>query len=131
MLTSEDLELHARLGIPATLLDDAQVRRVTTDEALELGVRYSGDLSGIVYPRLDPQTGHCVGYRLRRDNPDVDENGKPAAKYLSSYGDRQRLYFPPGARRLLDDAALCVVVVEAEKSSLAVTAAADRQGPGP
>ena len=126
MLISEDLELHARLGIPGDLLEEANVRRVTTNDSLELGIRYSGDLSGVVYPRNDPMTGFCRGYRLRRDHPDVDEKGKPIAKYLSSYGDRQHLYFPPGARPLLDDTAVPVVIVEAEKSSLAVTAAASR-----
>ena len=126
MLTSEDLELHAQLGIPASLLEDAQVRRVTTDEARELGIRYSGDLSGIVYPRPDPLTGSCRGYRLRRDHPDVDESGEPVAKYLSSYGDRQHLFFPPGSLPLLDNVAVPVVFVEAEKSLLAIWAGASR-----
>ena len=126
MLTEQDLELHAQLGIPASLLEDAQVRRVTTDEARELGIRYSGDLSGIVYPRPDPLTGFCRGYRLRRDHPDVDESGEPVAKYLSSYGDRQHLFFPPGSLPLLDNVAVPVVFVEAEKSLLAIWAGASR-----
>ena len=126
MLLASDLEYHSRLGIPAGLLEEANVRRVTTQEAVETGIRYGGDLSGVVYPRVDPLTGSFVGCRLRRDNPDVDANGEPVAKYVTSYGDRQNLYFPPGARPLLGDPAVPAVLVEAEKSCLAVTAGASR-----
>ena len=126
MLTSEDLELHTRLGVPVELLEEAHVRRVTTHDARELGIRFRGDLSGVVYPRVDPETRLFVGCRLRRDNPDIDADGKPIAKYVSSHGDHQHLYFPPGADALLRDATVPAIIVEAEKSSLAVTAAGRR-----
>ncbi len=68
-VTVQDLELHARLGIPATLLKDAQVRRITTPEALELGVaigienifdREPGPLKRLVTEVGDPNFGVCV-----------------------------------------------------------------------
>jgi hypothetical protein len=38
------------------------------------------------------------------------------------------LYFPPGAGPLLTDTAVTVALIEAEKSALALTAAAQRAG---
>ena len=127
-LSAADLDRHATLGIDAELLERAGVRRVTDREARELlGLpRHRGDLAGVVYPRLSPATGRPVGYRVRRDNPEV-EGGKPKAKYLSSL-DRAHLYFTPEADALLGDVSAPLVVVESEKSALALTAAALRAG---
>ncbi len=127
-LRPADIERHHLLGIPAGLLDLAQVRRVTDPEARALlSSKHPGDLAGIVYPYADPQSGQSSSCRVRRDHPEI-ENGKPTAKYLSAYGDRRHLYFAPGAAALLADTTTPVVVVEAEKSVLALTAAAARAG---
>lgn len=126
-LTTADVELHARIGVPSDLLEVAQVRRVTDAEARGLlGVQWRGDMAGIVYPHIHPVSGRPVGYRVRRDHPEI-EGGKPKAKYLSSV-DRAHLFFPPGAGALLTDTSVAIVVVEAEKSALAITAAATRAG---
>lgn len=126
LLRPVDLEQHRRLGIPPELLA-AVARRVTDKEAREhLGVKHTGDLAGVLYARLDPETGDPRGYRLRRDHPEV-EDGKPRDKYLSSV-DQPALFFPPGAGPLLTDITVTVAMVEAEKSSVALTAAAARTG---
>ena len=124
---STDVAAFDRLGIPSTLLEAAQVRRVTSAQARDdIGIRYGhGPLDGIAFPYVDPEHGRVVTARVRRDHPERDSAGRPVAKYVSP-PDRHRLYFPPGAGALLADTSAPVVVVEAEKSSLALTAAAAR-----
>ena len=122
-LTPTDLATHAALGIPADMLERAQVRRVNDLDARErLTTKHPGDLAGILYPYLHPKNGHATTCRLRRDRPEM-EDGKPRDKYLSAYGDRKRLYFPPGCAALLADVSARVVMVEAEKSVLAIMSA--------
>ena len=126
-LTRRDLEKFESLGISQAFLAEGQVRRVTSVQASEVGIRFTGDLAGVLFPRIDPVTGHSVGARLRRDHPAVDQDGKPLHKYVASYGDRPRLYFAPGAREFLEDTDVAAVFVEAEKSTLAVAAAAQHE----
>jgi hypothetical protein len=127
-LREPDIQAFQRLGIPTDLIEEAAIQRVTDREARDkFGIVGSGDMSGVVFPYLDPATGHRVTARLRRDNPEV-ENGKPKNKYMSAYGDRRHLYFAPGAADLLADPEVPVVLVEAEKSVLALTAWARRTG---
>ncbi len=87
----------------------------------------SRDMSGIVFPYFDPVTSQRVTARLRRDNPEI-EDGKAKNKYISAYADRRHLYFVPGSGDLLRDTAVPIVLVEAEKSALALTAWAERAG---
>jgi hypothetical protein len=128
-LTPSDLMAFDRLGIPPELLAHAHIRRVTNHEAREYGITGSAtsDMSGVVFPYFDPTTGQRVTARVRRDRPEI-ENGKPKNKYISAYGDRKHLYFPPGVKSKLEDAATPIVLVEAEKSALALTAWAERIG---
>jgi Protein of unknown function (DUF3631)/Domain of unknown function (DUF3854) len=127
-LKPADLEQFVRLGISLELVDAAGVRRVTDAEARDLlSSRHGGDLAGLLFEYRDPVTGRPVTHRLRRDNPEM-EDGKPKNKYLSAYGDNRHLYFPPGAGTLLADTSVLVVFVEAEKSCLAIAAAASRAG---
>lgn len=129
MLTSADRERHTALGIDGALLDRAGVRRVDDTEARAvLGLNgKAGDHSGIEYPYLDPQrpTWRWTS-RVRLDHPPLKPDGTPDRKYLAPYGDRRHLYFPPGADALLRDVTVPVVFVEAEKSALALTSAAQR-----
>jgi hypothetical protein len=126
-LTSADLAMFAALGIPAELVAAAGVKRVDNGGAQEHGFSRPGDLSGLVFPYIDPATGRTVTYRLRRDHPEM-EGGKPKDKYLSAYRDRRHAYFPPGAGELVRDPTVLIVLVEAEKSALALTALAARKG---
>jgi hypothetical protein len=129
-LTPQDLALHAALGIDVDLLERAQVRRVDDRGARDLlclnGT--AGDFSGIEYPYYDPLTARRQTSRLRLDHPSRKSDGTPEKKYRAPYGDRRHLYFPPGAAALLPDVAAPVAIVEAEKSALALTAAARRAG---
>jgi hypothetical protein len=128
-LTPADMAAHEALGISAQMLGRAQVRRVSDRDARELlgQARHTGDLAGLIYPHPDPRTGRAATLRLRRDHPDL-EDGRPRNKYLSPYGGRRHLYFPPDCNTLLDDVGATVIVVEAEKSVLAITCAAESQG---
>ena len=126
-LTSTDLALHASLGIPADLLERARVRRVTDHEVRELlGGNHHGDLGGILYPRVQPNSGKEVGYRVRRDHPEV-EAGRLKNKYLSSI-DPPHWFFPPDCASLLGEVAVPVVIIEAEKSALTMAAAVTKTG---
>jgi hypothetical protein len=128
-LSESDLKMFARLSIKPSLLAEARICRVTDSEARGMyGIRFDGDVSGIVFPYPDPASGYRVTARLRRDHPEVDTDGKPQDKYICPWGDNRHLYFPPGAGALLGDVTVPVVIVEAEKSALALTALGDRHG---
>jgi hypothetical protein len=130
-LWKADLDIFAPLGVGPELLEAQGICRVTDAEArASWGIRYRADavLSGIIFPYFDPVSEYRVTARLRRDCPEVDRDGKPKGKYLCPYGDRRHLYFPRGSGRLLADAAVTVVLVEAEKSALALTALSSRSG---
>jgi hypothetical protein len=82
-------------------------------------------MAGIIFPYYSHVTGQRVTARDRRDNPEF-EDGKPKDKYISAYGDGRHLYFPPDARDKLQEPNTPIVLVEAEKSALALTAWARR-----
>lgn len=104
-LIPADIAAFARLGIPSELLAQARVQRVTDLEARErYGIKgpATSDMSGIVFPYSNVASGVRVTARVRRDNPEV-EDGKEKNKYISAYGDRKHLYFPPGAADKLEE----------------------------
>jgi len=124
-----DLAVFARFRVGEELLAKAGIQRISDPDArelLSLNGR-AGDMSGIVFPYHSPQTGRRVGARVRRDKPEI-EDGKEKNKYLASYGDRRHLYFPPGANSLIDNLDVPIVLVEAEKSALALVAWSERTG---
>jgi len=126
-LNEADLALFARFGIGGDVLREAGVRRVSDAEAREqLNSSHRGDLAGIMFPYVDPTSGHVVTARVRRDHPEVDQAGKPLAKYLAATGDQPHVYFGPGAGPLLADTAAPVVIIESEKAALTLVAAARR-----
>jgi hypothetical protein len=125
-LRESDLSTFACLRIPIELLVRAGVERVTDREAREkYGITCSGDMSGVAFPYVDPRDGHRKTATVRRDNPEI-EAGHATRKYISPFGDRPHLYFPPGSAELLADPTIPIILVEAEKSSLALTAFAQR-----
>jgi hypothetical protein len=108
------------------MLESAGVRSVTNAESREtLGLNGHGgaDLSGILFPYRSPVTGERVGARIRLDHVVLDDG----AKYISEPGCRH-LFFPPFPKQWLADTSVLVVIVEAEKSGLALQALADRTG---
>jgi hypothetical protein len=131
--TAADLAMFARLRIPPELLTEAHVKRVSDREARdEYGITgpASNDMAGVVFPYFSLATGERATCRVRRDNPEI-EAGKEKNKYISAYGDRKHLYFPPGSAAKLQDPNTPIALVEAEKSSLALTAWAERTGMNP
>ena len=126
-LTDVDLAAFGKLGISSGLLALARVERVDDATAREkFGIRFDGDGAGIAFPYYID--GRRVTCRVRRDNPERDAKGKPENKYISAYGDARHLYLPPDYERLLDDPRVPLLLVEAEKSVLAVTAWSQRTG---
>lgn len=116
------IERLARFQISPELVEAAGVRYGTDNEVRELlGVhgRIGQDLSGIVFPYRDPRDGRVISYRVRLD---VSLDGQ---KYLSAQGCRT-LFFSPIQGKELTDTATPAVIVEAEKSALALTALAAR-----
>lgn len=123
-----DLSMFQQLGIHEEMLVLACVERVSDREAREkYGITGSGLMSGIVFPYVDPRDGRRKTARVRRDNPEI-EAGQPKRKYVSAFGDRRHLYFPPGCSEALGDPTIPIILVEAEKSALALTAFAQRVG---
>lgn len=128
----QDIAIFAKLGISPELLERAGVERVTDRQARAgYGIVGSGDMSGIAFPYWNP-TALLSGerrrnyVRVRRDHPEID-NGKPKKKYVAPYGDRKHLYFPP-TPDLFPEPSIPVILVEAEKSALALTAWCERKG---
>jgi hypothetical protein len=121
-LSPEHLAMLANLSIPATTLQAAKLRSLTDPEARDvLGLHRAGDHSGLYFPYYSPQTGKRVGGRIRLNHT------KGHGKYISEPGCRY-LYFPPIPKDYLTDISAPVVLVEAEKSALAISALASRAG---
>jgi len=129
-LNERDVQMFASIGVPIDLPEEAHIERVSDEEARErFGITGppSKNMAGIIFPYYSPFTGHRVTARARRDNPEF-ENDKPKDKYISAYGDGRHLYFPPDAQEKLQEPSTPIVLVEAEKSVLALTAWARRTG---
>jgi hypothetical protein len=130
-LLPEDIATFGKLGIPPELLEQARIQRVTDPGArCDWGIKFAAakDCAGIIYPYYSPVTGRRVTARLRRDHPEIGEDGKPNDKYVSAWGDRRHLYFPPDAQAKLADPDITIVLVESEKAALALNAWAARTG---
>ncbi len=129
-LMKRDLAMFARIGVPPDLLEAAHVERVSDADARErFGIQgpVSRNMAGIVFPYHSHITGNRVTARVRRDNPEI-EDGQPKNKYISAYGDGRHLYFPPDVKSKLALPETPIVLVEAEKSGLGLTAWAQRTG---
>ena len=129
-LRERDTEMFARIGVPFDLAETAHVERVSDADARErFGIQgpVSKDMAGIVFPYYSHVTGRRVTARVRRDNPEI-EDGRPKNKYVNAYGDARHLYFPPDAWEKLQTPSTAIVLVEAEKSSLALSAWDKRTG---
>ncbi len=129
--TDADRAMFERIGVPAELTVDAGIRRVTDREARRYRLVGRGNMAGLLFPYSDPQADELVTCRVRRDNPEPGKNGKPDAKYMTPPADKARriLYYPPDAKAKLEGRRdIYFVLVEAEKSALALTAWAARTG---
>lgn len=126
-LTAPDRAMFDKLKIPRALLDAAGIRHVTDAEARALGIVGKGDMAGTGYPCIDPSTGEMVTLRVRRDHPEI-KDGKPERKYIAPPGPKPTLYIHPHSVKKLKSADTPIVLVEAEKSALALLALCERTG---
>jgi len=123
--------MFEQLRIPPELVELAGIERVSNHDARETyGIKGGGDMAGIVFPYFDPESmtnGRRRHYaRIRRDHPEM-EDGKAKKKYVAPYGDPKHFYFPP-CPELFADLSVPIVLVEAEKSALALLAWSERVG---
>lgn len=122
-LTAADRAMFRKIGVGERLLTEAQIVRVDDRQGREfLGMNGKhGRFEGILFPNVNPLTGNKRGYVIRLDHPELETGEKPLGKYMHAYGDRPHLYFAPGAKALIEDPTVPAIVVEAQKSVLAVT----------
>lgn len=121
-LEQHDLETFRKFRVPQELLERAGVRRISHAEARRMGLGADGDLRGVFFPYKF--NGQDINGRVRRDNPNVNDKGKPENKYVGFPKETHQrcLYYPPDYQETLADPTAPVFLVEAEKSVLAVTA---------
>jgi len=133
-LTAADLEMFARLGVGPDLLERAGIARVSDAEARrDCKLVGPGDMSGIAFPYFLPggDRNVMVYCRVRRDHPEITEDGRPQRKYMgppSSESLRPHPYFPPGAQELIADVTTPIILIEAEKSALSLSTWSARTG---
>jgi P4 family phage/plasmid primase-like protien len=125
--TPGDLAMFAKFKIPSALVEAAHLRRVSNIEARQLPSITAGagqHLAGLDFPDHDRKTGEIVAHHIRLDFPAKDKKGKLKNKYIGpkADGSPNPLYFPPNAAKKLEDPDCIVVLVEAQKSVLALTA---------
>jgi hypothetical protein len=125
-LRPEHAEHLAKFGIPPELIRAVGIRSVSDAAARELlglnGPHRGEDYRGIYFPYINPVTGNRVDARLRLDKPTLD-----SGRYMSERGSRH-FFFPPESKDLLRNGSAPVIIVEAEKSALAICALSDRTG---
>ena len=130
--TNTPESLYKQLRLNERQRKQRPFHRVTSSEARkELGfgtnVKQDGkDYSGIAIDGYDLRGNERGVDQVRRDNPEIDERGKPENKYVSrprSAGPRW-INTTPGALKPKDH----VYIVEAPKSTWALTAYLERAG---
>jgi hypothetical protein len=124
MLLEKHKQHLTRFRIPLEMLRAAHVESVNDSKARELmGVhgRPNDDFGGILFPYLSPLSGERKGARVRLDKKTEDD-----AKYYSEQGCRHLFFAPDSTKETLEDKSIPVVIVEAEKSALALAAYAQR-----
>ncbi len=125
-LTDSDLKLLSASFISPELAQSAGIFRVDTHEGGAIVGRNGGaDYAGLVFPYFLPCDSQAREYRLRRDNPDLEQKPdgtiKEKAKYLSPFGRSNMLYFVPmTASDWLSKTSLPVCITEGEKKTLAL-----------
>jgi hypothetical protein len=127
-LTDDDLRRLAAGYITPDVAQAARLSRVDSAAGAALVGRRpkaSEDYSGIVFPYVWPGEKHPRCYRLRRDNPELEQKPdgslKEKGKYLSAPGEGNKLYFAPSVTpEMLADVSVRAVIVEGEKKTLAM-----------
>src|SRR5688572_25752168 len=99
-LTDRDFNILSTSFINHELAMSAGIFRVDSHDGADIvGRNGNADYSGIVFPYYLPGNSHPREYRLRRDNPDLEQGSdggiKQKGKYLSPPGRGNLLYFVP------------------------------------
>jgi hypothetical protein len=127
-LTGADLRLLSASFISTDLACSAGIFRVDSPDGAELvGRKDKADYSGLVFTYHLPGNPSIREYRLRRDNPDLEQGSdgqiKQKRKYLSPPGRSNLLYFVPMSDvGWLSDTGLPLCITEGEKKTLALWA---------
>lgn len=125
-LTERDLRDLESSGIPADLANTA-FRRVESKEGAELiGRNGSRNYAGLAIPYHWPGDPRPREWRLRRDEPELEQQSdgslKQKDKYLSPPGRGNLLYFAPSTSPTwLTDVSIPAVITEGEKKTLALS----------
>ncbi len=125
-LTDADLRLLSASFISPELALSAGLFRVDSPDGAEIvGRNGNADYSGLVFPYYLPGGNYPREYRLRRDNPDLEQGSdgeiKQKRKYLSPPGRRNLLYFVRMTNAdWLADTNLPICLTEGEKKTLAL-----------
>ena len=125
-LTDADLKLCPLHSSRPELAHSVGIFRVDSPDGAEIvGQNGNADYSGIVFPYFLPGIEHTREYRLRRDNPDLEQRPdgeiKQKGKYLSPPGRGNLLYFVRMTNAdWLKDTSLPICITEGEKKTLAL-----------
>jgi hypothetical protein len=140
-LTEEDYARLRASWIDRELADRALISRVAHLEGKALvNARGQGNYAGVVFDYVWPGELNIRGFRLRRDEPEIevnyDEDGhevrKETKKYMAAPGSPNMLYFfPETPPELLMDIRISVILVEGEKKTLALWRLANYNSPEP
>lgn len=124
------MKLLSASFISPDLARSAGIFRVDSPDGAEMiGANGKADYAGLAFPYYLAGSPHVREYRLRRDNPDLEQGSdgriKQKRKYLSPPGRGNLLYFVPmyGAEWLADTS-LPICITEGEKKTLALWALA-------
>lgn len=127
-LTPTDYAALEKSYLTREIVDAAKIQRVDTIEGAEIVGRpptAAKDYAGQVFPYFWPGDQHPREYRLRRDNPDLEQRPdgsiKEKEKYLGPRKSVNRLYIPPSTPvEWLTDPSIPVIITEGEKKALAL-----------
>ena len=122
-LTGTDYQALASRWIDMSTVELANIQRVDHFDGKELTGNSSKDLAGLAIPYYEPGNGLVLGYRLRRDHPEIkvkpDGSKKEDNKYINAPGFRH-IYVPPGITKAdLANVSLPVIICEGEFKALA------------
>jgi predicted P-loop ATPase len=124
-LNEADYSALASRWVDRALAEAAGICRADSPlGATQAGRTDNGTYSGLLIPYLLPGEPYVREWRLRRDQPDLEQRDgkiKERGKYLSPPGRGNMLYFPPGdSGELLSSAEVPVIITEGEFKTLAL-----------
>lgn len=125
-LTKRDIEKLNSSYLDQDTINLAGIFRVNSKRGAEIiGGKDKRDYSGIIFPYFLPESQTPREYRLRRDNPELEQQSdgtlKEKNKYLSPPGRSNLLYFIPNSLNShLQNTEIPIAITEGEKKALAL-----------